>query len=85
MEVNIRISDKDKLQHYLEQLYDDYKDSKEADMGYNNPRVCFEGVVERMNQFIENNTSTMKASGFESAANVEERRQVDMIVETMAR
>ena len=92
-EDNINIPNEDKLQHYLEQMYNsdlftlekmnDYKDLDEVDRDYKSTVVLFEGLVEHMDRFTENNGSTAKANGFESAASIDERRGVDTIMNTL--
>ena len=40
----------------------------------------FEGLVESMERFHENNGSSVRANGFKSVVNVDEQRRVDAIV-----
>ena len=81
---NIKISDEDKLQHYLEQIYDtglfakgtmnNYEDLDKANRHNASSVVYFKGLAEHMKKITKNNGSTAKASRLERAANLEERR-----------
>ena len=79
----IKISDDDKMQHYMEQMYDcgifDIKDFRTweemdpAEQTWDTAVDYFEGIVESMETFKENMGGTAKKAKFESAAQVKEK------------
>ena len=70
---------------FTKEKMDDCKDLNEANRDYDNTSVYFKGLVEHMNRFTKNNGSTAEVNKSESAANVEGKRRVDDVMETLTR
>ena len=86
-EDNIRISVEDKLQHFLEEMYDsalferrdysEWENRPDEEKDWDEATEYYQGLIDAMDSFNENIGGTAKRAKFESAAHVKDETEKD--------